>query len=125
MFLELYKDGIELYGATLLNGRLDMVKNILESVFTYDITCYQKGDEDEEDEENDSKIFSDCLVILTEVASVLGSDADEFIWSLCPSLENALKKGDIYEYEEVFGHFCDIFESSPSLIEKLCDRMVE
>jgi len=124
--LEILKIPIETLGATLLAGnRLDVLKVLLDAVLGYDITCYSKGDDDEEDQENDAKIFSDSLALLTAVSEVLGADGDDFIYSLCPAVEHAMNKGDIYECEEVFGHFCDIFESSPSIITKLGERMSE
>jgi len=124
--LEILKIPIETLGATLLaNNRIKLLTVLLEAVLGYEINCYSKGDDDEEDQENDAKIFSDCLALLVAVSEVLGADGDDFICGLCPILETAMKKGDIYEYEEVFGHFCDIFESSPSIIGKLGEKMSE
>merc|ERR1711874_520634 len=125
MYLEFYRDGIEAMGATLLKDQLPQVKDLVNNVLGYSIACYQKGDEDEEDEENDSKIFSDTLNFLVEVATQLGQEADETIYSLCPMIENAMNKGGIYEFEETFGHFCDIFEVSPTIIPLMANRIVE
>jgi len=80
---------------------------------------------DEEDSENHPKLFSELLILMVEISNILGPDSNEFICSLIPDLEKALSKGDLYEYEEIMGHFCDIIENNPSILNHLADKLTQ
>jgi len=113
-------------GQVILNPkRLTFLRDLIRKILNYDIPCFKKGDEDEEDNENHPKLFSEILILMVEISNILGPDSNEFICSLIPDLEKALSKGDIYEYEEILGHFCDIIENNPSILNHLADKLTQ
>lgn len=125
-FVEYLTDSVTAMGQVILNPkRLTFLRDILRKILNYDLPCFKKGDEDEEDSENHPKLFSELLILMVEISNILGPDSNEFICSLIPDLEKALSKGDLYEYEEIMGHFCDIIENNPSILNHLADKLTQ
>lgn len=125
IYLELFGDIVDLFGPVLLKDKMDQIEDLLSAVLNFEIKCFIKGDEDLDDEESDTKIFSDIMTILSNISKVLHNDCNDFMIKIFPSVENCVKKGDLFEHEELFGVMSDIFETSPLLIPSLRDQVTQ
>jgi len=62
-FVEYVTDSVTAMGQVILNPkRLTFLRDLIRKILTYDIPCFKKGDEDEEDDENHPKLFSELLI---------------------------------------------------------------
>ena len=127
IYLELLHDAVEAVGPALLFNRLEDIASLLEQVFNFEIKCFIKGDEegDQDDEEADTKIFSDSLGCIYEISKVLKNECKDFIVALMPSVKQTLEKGDVFEHEEMFGIFSDVFRECPNLLPVIREQFTQ
>ena len=124
--IEALKELLKETGPDVLRDDEENFIKLIEGIADFDIACFKKGDEeDEEDLESDGKIFMVTVDLLVVISEILKADAFKILSETLSGMLVLVEKGETFELDEFLGGFCDIIENCPALIGKDTDLVLD
>lgn len=125
LMIEAFKDCLKLTGPAVLKAEVEHLVKLIQAITSFDIVCFDKGDEDEEDLESDGKIFMALVDLLVTIAEILTGDAYAILAEVIPGIFSLVEKGNVFELDEFLGGYCDIIKACPQIITKDTDIVTD
>lgn len=116
MAIETIKDTLVDVGPAGLKGYEEKFIAMIESITSFDLVCFDKGDDDEEDFESDEKIYMATNELLITISDILKEDSFQFLKPSIKGLIDWVEKGQAAELDEFLGGYCDFVKNCPQII---------
>lgn len=123
--IEAFKDALKETGPAVLRNTQEHLVKLVQAITSFDLSCFDKGDDDEEDQESDGKIFMALMDLLVVVSDNLKGDAFSILKEVLPGVVELVHKGEVFELDEFLGGYCDIVENCPALIAHNTDIITD
>lgn len=125
LMIEAFRDCLKLTGPAVLRNETDHLIKLIQAICSFDIVCFDKGDEDDEDQESDGKIFMSLVDLIVILAEILTTDAFGLLSEIIPGLFALVEKGNVFELDEFLGGYCDIIKACPQIMTKDTDIVTD
>ena len=125
LVIEAFKDCLKLTGSAVLKNEMEHLVKLIDSISSFDLVCFDKGDDDEDDLESDGRIFMALVDLLVTISDILAKDSQDFLTKCMPGILSLVEKGNVFELDEFFGGYCDIIKNCPEIISKHTDIVLD
>lgn len=125
LVIQMLKDTLIDVGPQVLKIDMENIQKLLIAITQFDLTCFDKGDDDEDDLEADGNIFMALCDLLIELSNILKGDSYDLLSKVLPGLFLQIEKGETFHLDEFFAAYCDIAENCPRVIDVDTDLIAD
>lgn len=116
IFIEMLKDAVVESGPFVIQENSEAMVQIVEDILNFDLNCFDRGQEGEEDYESDGQIFIQVCDLVIEITKILKDSSKEFLEKIMSPMWKMVSSGGVLELEEFIGAFCDFIEHCPTIL---------